>query len=556
TFLFFLYARILTGSRKGRTKGGQVLFLLPFALAMLTLLASLFGEVSAFYIDENFVYQQGSLHFVLYLVGGFYCLNSIFMLFTTRNEIEKRKKIVIYFFLSLSFLAMIIQFLYPQYLLNAGANALALLIIYCGLELPGDNIDSLTGAFNRGATTEVLQELYEQNKKFSLLIFSMKGFKNVNQQLGHKTGDVILKRVYEELSRAYPGCHVFRSYGDTFGVILRNKVMGLSALEGCYGHFPTVWDIGEAKVHVGCRVAGINSQYCEDAAALMTTFDYVMEEFHQSESQSLLLVNEAFYEQCFQRSKTENALEEAIDKDALQVYYQPIHKNSTSVVSLEALARLIDPELGFISPEIFIPAAEKNGLIIKLGEQVLHKVCGFIKGNKEALASIEYISVNLSMSQCMKENLVEDLYQIVCLYGVEPEKICFEITETASADSFILVRQTMEAFVEKGFRFSLDDFGTGYANFQYISELPFANVKLDKSLLWSAMHNAKRMKLLSGVAGVIHNLDLCTVCEGVETEEQIEILKEINIQLYQGFFYSKALPEGELLEYLAKLKKE
>ncbi|MEG1593752.1 MAG: EAL domain-containing protein [Oscillibacter sp.] len=548
--LLFVYTVVLTNHWHQKTRAKTILTLLPLLGSAGLLCLSAFGRFGAFYIDGNHRYHQGATHPLLYVVAAGYIFSSAVLVFRGRKDVQKNKQRVIYAFITITAAAMLVQRLYPQYLVNASANALALLMIYCALELPSDHIDPLTGAFNRGAAIILLEDLYLRHQPFSIQVVSMKSFKTVNQQFGNKIGDVIFRRIYEYLRAAYPACKIFRCHGDVFGVIRVNETMDEASLGEAVQRFPAVWDTGEAHVCTSIKMAGIDSRHCVNAAAVFATLDYIMEEFHQTDSKDVLLADHGFYNRCLEKSELEHALDRAIANNSVELCYQPIHRNPREVESLEALARVYDETLGVVSPEVFSRIAEQNGTILKLGEQVLHKVCQFMRDSDLTAKGIRYVSINLSVVQCMKENLSRDFLEITRQYGVDPGQICFEITETSSVDSFELVRKTMGELSRHGFRFSLDDFGTGYANFRYLTELPFANVKLDKSLLWSAMRHQKQKKLLAGITGILHNMDLRIVCEGVETKEQVALLDALGVEMHQGFYYSKALPQAELLHYL------
>lgn len=552
-FLFFIYTVVITNHWNQKTKLKSVLVVLPVFFALILLCCSAFSKFGAFYIASNHVYYKGATHILLYAVAGVYILLSTRLVVQSRKNIHKKKQRVIYAFIGITVITMLIQCVHPQYLLNSTANALALLMMYCALELPSNHVDTLTGAFNRAGATILLEDLYLRHQPFCIQMVSMKSFKTINQQFGSKVGDAVFQKSYEYLHDIDPDCNIFRCYGDVFGIIRVNESMNTESLQEAALRFPTVLDIGDTRVCVSVKMACINSEHCVNTAAVFATLDYIMEEFHQTESQNVLLADHEFYNRCMEKSKVEHALERAIAQNSIVVHYQPIHRSAQKVETLEALARVYDEAVGFVSPDVFTRIAEQNGSIIKLGEQVLHKVCQFVAENGSILKEISYVSVNLSVVQCMKENLSNEFLEIVRAYDIDPQQICFEITETTSVDSFELVRKTMNEFTQKGFRFSLDDFGTGYANFQYLSELPFTNVKIDKSLLWAAMNHSKQRKLLSGISGIIHNMNLNVICEGVETEEQIALLNGMGVELHQGFYYSKALAEEELLAYLRHL---
>ncbi len=552
-FLLSVYTFIITGYLKDKGKRKLLTLSIPYSLSVLCILLSPFGTWGAFYLDASGAYYRGLTHIVLYVVAFVYLLISMRMIFHSRHEIANRRSVVIYVFILIVLSSMLIQFYYPHLMLNNASYALAVMMVYCSLELPSDRLDPLTGAFNRNSAHILLDALYEEERPFSLLLVSMKDFKTVNVEFGNQVGDLVLQEVFRTLHARYPKYYIFRCEGDVFGVILRNRSINKMQVQAYFDQLEHVWDIGQAKIHVTARMGGLNYQDCNSAVSLFSAVERILQVFHAKSETDVLVADAQFFESYQRENDMEKALERAVEQDSLQVVFQPIHYGKNQVMSMEALARLIDPVLGFISPDDFIRIAEQNGSILQVGEQIFHKVCHFVQHNEAALQSVKYVSVNLSMAQCMQEHVVDDYLAIVRAHSIDPQKLCLEITETESTSSFARVRHTMEEFSCYGFRFSLDDFGTGYANFQYLSELPFANVKLDKSLLWSAMNSPKQMNFLHSVARAMESLELMTICEGVENEAQISILEGIGVRVHQGYFYSRPLPEADLLAYLGKV---
>ena len=183
-------------------------------------------------------------------------------------------------------------------------------------------------------------------------------------------------------------------------------------------------------------------------------------------------------------SKLDDIIERAYVNHKFQVYYQPIYSiKQKRFVSAEALLRLIDDEYGFVSPELFIPAAEKSGAIYKIGDYVTEEVCRFIASEEYKTLGLDYIEINLSAAQCAQDELVENTLTMLKKYGVSPDSINLEITETAAAESHSAMERNMQKLSESGISFSLDDYGTGYSNIKRVVSLPLKIVKLDKAFV-------------------------------------------------------------------------
>jgi len=254
-----------------------------------------------------------------------------------------------------------------------------------------------------------------------------------------------------------------------------------------------------------------------------------------------------------QEKAIEKAVENAIANNTIEVYYQPIFNTEKQCyTSAEALVRLKDENLGNIPPDVFIPIVERNGIIVKLGILIFEKVCQFIQKVNLKETSIEYIEVNVSVVQCMQRDFVDELIEIMDRYHVTPDQINLEVTETAATNSLAILQENIEKLHERGISFSLDDYGSGYSTLGYIHQLPFKIIKLDRIMVWDAFDNEKAGITLKFTVGMLKELKVRIVAEGVETEEQQVHLEGIGCDYLQGWYYSKAIPEREFVELIQK----
>ena len=249
----------------------------------------------------------------------------------------------------------------------------------------------------------------------------------------------------------------------------------------------------------------------------------------------------------------ERAIDRALQYTNFEVYFQPIYgTKERRIVAAEALLRMYDEEMGFVSPEEFIPIAEKNGKIVHIGHLVIENVCQFLKREDIKKYGLRYIEVNLSVIECMQKNLPEELASIMEKYGVDGSQINLEITETALVENQEILLKNMQKINEMGITFSLDDYGTGYSTITYMMTMPFKIVKIDKSILWSSFENEKAMIALCASINMIKDMEMEIVVEGIETEEMANKLSELGCEYLQGFYFSRPLPKEEFLEFLQK----
>ncbi|MBQ9610659.1 MAG: EAL domain-containing protein [Lachnospiraceae bacterium] len=257
------------------------------------------------------------------------------------------------------------------------------------------------------------------------------------------------------------------------------------------------------------------------------------------------------------KAQVEEALKKALEEDTFQVYYQPIwNAEKNRMESAEALIRLTDPELGFISPEEFIPIAEQSGLITEIGLYVFEKVCQFITKERTRALGLRYIEVNLSVFQLLVGNTLEHFLEIMKRYGVTSDQINLEITETGSLATSNTMISAINEMQEWGFKFSLDDYGTGYSNLSYIMSMDFLNIKSDKGLLWDADTRESSSIMLTDTIKTIRRLGMNVIQEGVETKEQLDLVVGAGANLIQGYYFSKPLPEEAFYDYMIEFIKK
>ena len=239
------------------------------------------------------------------------------------------------------------------------------------------------------------------------------------------------------------------------------------------------------------------------------------------------------------------------------MWYQPIWSvEKKKTIAAEALLRIDSEEFRRVSPEEYIPIAEKCGIIREIGLFVFEDVCRFLKTAYQRELGLKYIELNLSVHQFVYDDLVERFETIRKKYDIPAEAINLEITESASTGDTPVVRQTMNELRNLGYTFSLDDFGTGYSNLMQFISSTYKNVKMDKQLLWDSEKNEITAKLLDSMIQLLRSIGCDVVQEGVETEEQLKRTEESGGNLIQGYYFSRPMPEYDFVSYLDKEKKK
>lgn len=265
----------------------------------------------------------------------------------------------------------------------------------------------------------------------------------------------------------------------------------------------------------------------------------------------VMKVAEAIHEDMFEiQNNIDNIIENALNFRRFQIYYQPIYSTEKGkFVSAEALLRLFDPNYGFISPELLVTAAEKSGAIHRIGDYVLEEVCRFIASEEYKTLGLEYIEVNLSVTQCMRGTLAEDVLEIMEKYHVPTESINLEITETAASHAQEVMSANLSKLTAAGVAFSLDDYGTGYSNIKRVIQLPLKIIKLDKAFV-DEQDNPKMRVVLKNTVAMLKDMNMEIVVEGIETQEMLDFFTELNCDFIQGYFFSKPIPKPDFIRFI------
>lgn len=290
-----------------------------------------------------------------------------------------------------------------------------------------------------------------------------------------------------------------------------------------------------------------------DDVSNLDAFYFCNNEFAEAvpNKEHIVDIRDIDFERMKRKILVEKIIRRAIEEDNFQIYYQPIYSmEKDRITSAEALLRLIDPDEGFIPPDEFIPIAEKNGTIIQIGEIVFEKIFRFMKEQDVSRLGIEYIEINLSVVQCMQRNLADSVLTLMKRCGIEQHMVNLEITETAAIDSPKVFLKNIQTLSDAGITFSMDDFGTGYSNISSIMTLPWHIIKLDKSLIDMASAQQKGKEVLFGIAAMVKKMGLKMVAEGIEEQEQLELMRTIGVDYIQGYYFSKPLPEEQFTAYL------
>ncbi|MDD3163133.1 MAG: GGDEF domain-containing phosphodiesterase, partial [Sphaerochaetaceae bacterium] len=381
------------------------------------------------------------------------------------------------------------------------------------------------------------------------------GTKTFNKTFGESYGNIMIAKVSDLLAGISSKNIVFRYTGDSFIIIVIDSAHLEEYKEKVIEALKRSINIESMNIVVQMKMFCINDMKMETSSeSLSRTIELSSRMLKNSHPNKIVTLSKEVIRESQRSSEIEGALRRALASNNIEIFLQPVIDITTGrVAAAEALARINDPEMGLIRPADFIPIAEETGMISSLSLKVVNRVCMFLKSTPlECYRNLKWVSINLSVSDCLSRAQGEKICNIIESYGIAPHKIAFEITETMATIEKILP-ENLRILTDKGFSLALDDFGTEYANIDSALRLPFSLAKLDRSVI-HIVHNRNQMKILKRMVGVFNELGLETVAEGVDSQEMIDIAASAGVRYMQGFFYSKPLPVNVFINYLIQNK--
>lgn len=500
-----------------------------------------------FYFD-NSGYHHGKYHTYLYINVTFYMIVSFIYMIHNRTILKRRQCLLILLILLCAVLPTIIQFFIPKYMLAGVGTALAIFIMYFTDENHKIYEDTITTALNREALLQHINISMQKKVYEQIFVVDLDNFKLINEMYGVDGGNEILQVMVDGLIEEYGTNHVFRFGGDIFAIVLEENNEGTKEHERIRRIVQRRMHLKEGyTIELTACICLLHTMHIPEYM-LVQTIEQAISKVKNMGRGKFLEVDENVTGG-FQRTLViEQALVSVVESEKMEVHYQPIVDTHTKKIhSMEALARLNVAGYGYISPEEFILIAEKNGTILQIGLIVLKEVCRFISRNNLSEKGIEFVEVNLSIVQCMQDTISQDIFNILKKYNVPPKMINLEITESAAADSEEKLKRNMARLALSDITFSLDDYGSGFSNINYIVDLPFSIVKIDKYIVWAAMKNVTSRRILEHTISMLKAIHLKVVAEGIEDLEMAQIITDMGADYLQGYHFSRPVPKDKFM---------
>ncbi len=492
------------------------------------------------------------IHIIFVLFG--LVLSIMYIRTVLGQKLTKDEKFSVICYIVISAFGIIMYIITYSSSAYATLVVVSLLFLVFTLQNPSRYVDSDSRVWNANAFRNYVSGLIEKKKKFTFINFNISDLYSIENSFARQDADSMLLVITSYFKSLKDGASLFRVNSDNFALIIENssgKDEVVDYARRALMRFGEEWNVGKQTINLFLRecILSYPADF-ETYEKLVVMITYALE-MNSSHEKYIMTAEDIDIDQYFYEVKIDNILRRSLEEGLLEVYFQPIYSNQKRKFdSAEALLRLKDTEMGFISPDVFIPIAEKNGTIVLLDKYVFAKACQAIKNTKACEYGLEYIEINLSVVDMIQKNLPNMVSEIAEKYGVDPWAINMEVTETSSEEISEMMNVNIQKLHEMGYQFSLDDFGTGYSNISRLKQLPLKIIKIDKYIVQSAFESEVSYDVLVNMINMGKTLKVDIVAEGVETREQAEELEKLGVNHIQGYYYSPALPVDEFVKYL------
>ena len=554
----YLYIDMINRNQRRYTKPELSLIITSYVFAF----ASVVFAPIEYYIEDDGIYSYGLMVNCVYAVLIIYSGLTVFQTLRHLNDKEHRKQQICVLMTMVLWIGFGgIQIIEPKILISSVGLSAIILLMFLSLENPSEYLDSETRAFNYYALKTVLQEYMSRGKNYAIVSMELDEASIIENYASNNVISEILVEIKGFVEKSFK-TPCYRMNRMTLAFIMDNKKINKldSCLEILADRFSRTWELHDRSVRLNAHA---NVLLCPEDfpfdGQILELLDFAEDSETYGRSIGFIRrIDDKARERRVRSRQIIHIVSDAIKNNAIEMFYQPIYclaeKRYTNV---EALVRLKDEStIGYISPEEFIPLAEKKGMIMPLSNLIFNKVFSFMSVNSLRKKHMNHVEVNLSGLQSVDANLPKLMKSLLMKYNISPDCVNLEITESIAVTSGYMLKKNMEELRKFGCSFAMDDFGTGYSNLSRIAKADFELIKIDKSLLWpcfkeNGTEGTKNAKiLLENMISMLLKMGRKIVVEGIETKEQFEYLESLGITYAQGFYFSKPLCEDDFLKFI------
>lgn len=556
-YLFYSYALMGLSDRLIKKTVEHYMWLLPLVFDAVVVLSTPFTHY-VFYIDSDLKYHHGPLWIVLYFIAFYYTLFTVCVLIRYKKLLTKGRFVILLSFIILNALAVVLQVIAPEYRVQIFAQAIFTVAVTTIIHRPEDMIDSVVGIQSSNAFMSVVKTNFAAQNNTNYMFIQIDRYSDLRKNTSLDTYLYMLRFLAAKIEKVCQvmtkGMEVYYLDLSTFAIVdERNQydqLFDIGQIVMSYLKDPISLKGGQIELHPYICTLRCPTDINNEVSLLNFASTFRKKIAHTGKVISLSQISDT---KDFRiRNEMDDIIKRGIENHSFEMYYQPIYSlKEKRFNSAEALIRLYDSQYGFVSPGLFIPASEESGAIHDIGDYVIDEVCRFVGSEEFKSLGLDYIEMNLSVAQLLEIELYDKLITSMKKYGVRPEQLNLEITETATAKDPAMSDANIERLHKDGLSFSLDDYGTGYSSISRIVSLPVDIVKLDKSLV-DEMDSPEMWIVIRNTVNMLKMVNKKILVEGVEDKRALDRFSEIGCDYIQGYYFSKPLAVKALKEFLCQ----
>jgi diguanylate cyclase len=494
---------------------------------------------------------------LIFVVAYIYMGLMIYTIETNRKNLDQVLRYVLIAYVLITTIFVTIQYFNPHFLLVGTAAGLSILIMYLYIQSKELVSDYLTRLPNRVAYEGLIKYRLKSKKQLKTIVISLSDFKNINNMYGQKNGDRLLRELTQYFVELVGRVNVFRYSGDKFALLYYEEDDSSEYLiTSIQDRFKASWLVNDSLIYIESILIHVDvNTHVKNEYELLAIIDYMIDKCKSDKSHLPSYSTENTIHEVNRKSQLNEYINKALVEDLFHIVVQPIYDlKNKSYRHAEVLLRLEHPTLKDISPVELIPLAEESGRIIELGLWVLRKTLEFLRKCDENNIYLDMVSINFSVVQMNDANVVLDVDRILNEFPKYRHKIAIEITESIFIADYNRIIDQMLGLKGLGINFYLDDFGTGYSNVLNVIKLPLSVIKIDKSLIYESIRNISNRKLIHGLSDAFKESGMTVLAEGIETQEQFQIVKDMQVDYIQGYLFAKPMSISDTIEFLLKHK--
>ncbi len=554
-YSLYIYSSIGLSHYLKTNKKLQAWYFVPGSIFIATLVVNAFTK-KAFWVNEAGYFQQGPLSILMSIAIVLYLLTGIFTIVRWNRIIEIEKLLALSTFFPIVVSSMLFEHFHNSIEMVLFGIAISELIISFAVQRNDENFDKVTGIKNYESAIENFQKVFLTKQQVSIIYVKIKNQNAIKHFLGTTAYNRFIKllchNLVDSVKKYATITELYYIHEEIYS--LKISTVNMKIVREIAG---AIYKCLEKNLTIGNISISIDKKLCivripDDIDNFESLMNFRLNFYNKlpDTNEVLELANYIDSKEFKIKNELDEIVVRALNDNHLQMYYQPIYSvKEKKFTSAEALIRLNDPKYGFISPAIFIPAAESTGAIHQIGDFVNESVCRFISKQNLTELGLNYIELNLSVNQCIEEDLVEKIQKLTANYKISSDQLNFEITETDEGFNPAIMDKNINALYKKGFTFSLDDYGTGYSNIKRLTALPLDIVKLDKSFV-DEMDDPQMWTVIVNTINMFKEMNKTILVEGVEDEKKMNALVDLGCDYIQGYYFSKPLPESQFVEFL------